>query len=101
MGFHLPAGHGEAEFAHGIQQRGSLLQEGGHLGTLVHRALDGQEAAIELIDQAHVHHVAEGDQIGDTKQTTASQTTLHTFKLYSWIGKPSRKEPTKHYEKHS
>lgn len=76
MGLHLPAGDGEAELAHAVQQRGCLLQEGGHLGALVHGALDGQEAAVELVDQAHVHHVAGGDQTQETRQSTASETKL-------------------------
>jgi len=39
-----------------------LLEKGSHLGTLVNRSLYGQETAVQLVDQAHVHHIAEGNK---------------------------------------
>lgn len=36
------------------------MEEGGHLGALVHWALDRQEAAVQLVNQTHVHHITEG-----------------------------------------
>lgn len=56
---HSPAGDSEAQLTHAVQQSRGLLEEGRHLGTLVHRALDRQEAAVQLVNQTHVDHVAE------------------------------------------
>lgn len=47
------------------------MEEGGHLGALVHRALDRQEAAVQLINQTHVYHIAEGGtQTEDKSEST-------------------------------
>lgn len=35
-----------------------MLQKGGRLGILIHWALHREEAAMKLVDQAYVHHVA-------------------------------------------
>lgn len=45
-----------------MEESCGLLEKGSHLGTLVNRSLYGQETAIQLVDQAHVHHVAEGNK---------------------------------------
>lgn len=55
---HSPSGHDEAQLAHAVQQRRGLLEERRHLGVLVHGTLHRQEAAVQLVDQAHVYHVA-------------------------------------------
>lgn len=36
-----------------------MLEESGHLGVVVYRALDRQEAPVQFVDQTHVHNIAE------------------------------------------
>ena len=82
VGYHSPAGDSKAEFACGVQQCCRLLQESGHLGTLIHGALDIQEAALEFIHQAHVNHVAERDKRETERHTKhrEKQTKVHSLK---------------------
>lgn len=55
-----PSGHHKAQLAHAVQQSGGLLEESGHLWVLVYGTLDGQEAAVQLVDETNVHYIAEG-----------------------------------------
>lgn len=72
-----PSSDDEAQLADAVQQSRGVLEEGGHLGTLVHGSLDGQEAAVQLVNQTHVHHVAAGNRTVDiVLLEAASQNTL-------------------------
>lgn len=42
-----------------MQQGWGLLEESGHLGVVVYRALDRQEAPVQFVNQTHVHNIAE------------------------------------------
>lgn len=59
---HLPAVHGKTQLAHGMEESCSLLQKGRHFRTLIDRALHRQEAAIQLVNHTHIHHIAEENQ---------------------------------------
>lgn len=59
---HSPTSHSKTQLAHPMEESCGLLEKGSHLGTLVNRSLYGQETAVQLVDQAHVHHIAEGNK---------------------------------------
>lgn len=54
----LPSGDSKAQCADSMQEFCSMLQKRGHLGVLVHWALHWEEAAMKLVDQTYVHHIA-------------------------------------------
>ena len=53
-----PCCYDKTQLAHAVQQSRRLLEEGRHLGVLVDRTLDRQEAPVQLVNQTHVYYVA-------------------------------------------
>ena len=74
-GEHSPGRHGEAQPAVAVQHGRGLLQECRHLGALVDGPLHRQEAAVQLVNQAHVDHVA-GTQTHTERIHTAVNVVL-------------------------
>lgn len=68
-----PPGYNKTQLAHAVQQGRSLLEESGHLGVLVYRALDRQEAPVQLVNQTHVHNVAARNTKGEEKQAVVNR----------------------------
>lgn len=57
-----------------------MLEESGHLGVVVYRALDRQEASVQFVDQTHVHNIAERKR-KEEKQKNVMVVRLNVFVL--------------------